>query len=500
MYETLKSIADEYVEQLTNVFQKIDDLVQLISNQIAKMIKIVEERVSQATHQVRAEIEESKKKVLDQINQFKKTLAPVRKVLGAPGYVAGKICSGVKSAISWVGNFFRNLFGKRRKRNACGIPSITPDFNFEFPNIGLDNLKELKNWIKKLVPDIDVTDSDWDDVMSRLKNSSIADIREKLKEILKGFFSLIRDYCTIARKIFYLSIILIIWAPVTYMKGYYSDLSYDNMFVDDNLRELWRSGQKDKITPLRTWELNMKYQYSAAVKLSKAEIKRILIKAIPTLLLSFVAISIIVADLALSTILQMFRDEAKFGISFDGMEKGVSFESLIPGLQSGKVSLFKLNVRGFNLTTDPCLPTPEFTDRAQIVIIILVIVACSLSCVFEAYISRLRAKICNACFPDRARQRAEYLYKRIQTGRKTRRIQLNMIVGHQLDIRERQAKFFSSYNWLKDKLRRKRDTNSFVCPGCNGKFKQGEGHDFPLTRNQQRIKTPICKSCFSDVN
>ena len=77
-------------------------------------------------------------------------------------------------------------------------------------------------------------------MLPALKHSSIIDIREKLKRILKGFFSLVQDYCGLAKKIFYLSIILITWDAVVYMRGYYSDLSYDNMFVDDNLRELWR--------------------------------------------------------------------------------------------------------------------------------------------------------------------------------------------------------------------------------------------------------------------
>ena len=202
----------------------------------------------------------------------------------------------------------------------------------------------------------------------------------------------------------------------------------------------------------------------------------------------------------MSTVLQLFRDEAKFGISFDGVEKGVSFESLIPKLETGEVNLASLNVQGFNLSTDPCLPSPKTTDHVQTGIIAVIIILCSLSCLFDAYISRLRAKICNICFPNRASQRAEYLYKRIQTGRKTRRIQLSMIVGRELDIRDRKAKFFSSYNWLKNKLGRKHITDSFVCPGCNSKIKQGEGHDFALTRNNERTKTVICKSCFSDVN
>ena len=493
MYETVKSIADEYLDQLQKIFDKIEELLKVVNDLIQQMMKTVEEQVAQATEEARRAAEASKKKMEQQINKYKEKLSGLKRVLEGPSYVADKICGGVKSVVSWIKGVF---VGKRRKRNACGIPPVVPKLDFNVPDV---NLEALKNFIKSLDPDIDLIDFDWSDILPALKHSSIADIHEKLKRILKGFFSLIQDYFALAKKIFYLSILLIIWDATVYMRGYYSDLSHDNMFVDDNLRELWRSGQKEKITPLRTWELKMKFQYSATIKLSKAEIKRILIKAIPTLLFSIVAIGIVLADFALSTVLQLFRDQAKFGISFAGMERGVSFESLIPELQSGQVDLISLNVQGFNLSTDPCLPSPKTTNHVQIAVIAIIIIVCSLSCLFDAYTSRLRAKICNMCFPTRAKQRAEYLYKHIQTGRKTRRIQLGMIVGRELDIRDRKAKFFSSFNWLKDKIGRKHKVVS-ACPGCNSKIKQGDGHEFALTRNNKKTKTVICKLCFSDIN
>ncbi len=67
-----------------------------------------------------------------------------------------------------------------------------------------------------------------------------------------------------------------------YLRKYTSDGQFDNMFVDGNLRRLWsgeedsdeeegekgaRGGsaasggrQREKLTPLRRWELNEKYQ------------------------------------------------------------------------------------------------------------------------------------------------------------------------------------------------------------------------------------------------
>ena len=60
----------------------------------------------------------------------------------------------------------------------------------------------------------------------------------------------------------------------SYLKAYYSDDLHDNMYVDHNLRRLWKSEGREKLTPLRNWELNEKYKVSTDVKLTKMEGKR----------------------------------------------------------------------------------------------------------------------------------------------------------------------------------------------------------------------------------
>ena len=244
MYETVKSIADEYLDELQKIFDQIEGLLKMVNDLVQQIMNTVEEQVARATEETRRAAEASKRKMEEQINKYKEKLSGLKKVLEGPSYVADKICSGVKSAVSWIKNLFS---GKWRKRNACGIPPVIPKLDVNVPDV---NLEALKNFIKSLDPDIDLIDFDWGDILPALKHSSIVDIREKLKRILKGFFSLVQDYCSLAKKIFYLSIILIIWDATVYMRGYYSDLSHDNMLVDDNLRELWHSGQKEKITPL----------------------------------------------------------------------------------------------------------------------------------------------------------------------------------------------------------------------------------------------------------
>ncbi len=46
------------------------------------------------------------------------------------------------------------------------------------------------------------------------------------------------------------------------------------MYVDGNLSDMWNKEGKEKLTPLRHWELAEKYQVSKSAKLTKAEAKR----------------------------------------------------------------------------------------------------------------------------------------------------------------------------------------------------------------------------------
>ena len=55
---------------------------------------------------------------------------------------------------------------------------------------------------------------------------------------------------------------------------YSSDDSFDNKYVDDNLGRIWQVNGKEKLTPIRHWELNERYQISSSLKISKAEGKR----------------------------------------------------------------------------------------------------------------------------------------------------------------------------------------------------------------------------------
>ena len=242
----------------------------------------------------------------------------VEKFANGVTYVPRKIFEGIGKLGCTVIGWFQGGGGKD-----CNVDlsiKLIPDFEWK-PDL---NLEALKDMLSKYLPDVDPIDLDWDAVLVKLEANSIPRIREKLMGILKSFFNPIEKYSCLISRMLYLTIILTIWDATKYMRNYYVDDSFDNKFVNDNLRALWRRAGMEKLTPLRRWELRDKYQYTAAFKLSQTEIKDMLLQSIPCLLFGGIASCIVVADYALSSLLQVFRDNAQFGVSFPGCEQGIS--------------------------------------------------------------------------------------------------------------------------------------------------------------------------------
>jgi hypothetical protein len=122
-------------------------------------------------------------------------------------------------------------------------------------------------------------------------------------------------------------------------------------------------------------------------------------------------------------ILIVFRDNAKFGVSFAGMDQGFSLSDVI-GNAADATKVQKLNIRSFNLTTDICLPVPEATNNEYLLPIYILIGLSLLTCVIEVYTSRIRSRICNFVYPERAKDRAAFLHRTLKSGRIARHNEL----------------------------------------------------------------------------
>ena len=147
-----------------------------------------------------------------------------------------------------------------------------------------------------------ITSVSFSDVTGRLDSSNIAEIRRKLKEILGRLFEVFRITYSSLSKLLYLAVLLVVMDAMTYMRKYYSDDSFDNMFIDRNLKKFWETENRTILTPLRNWELKAGYQISKSVKLSKAEAKQMVIASIPTMFATMLVALICFADVSFTTV------------------------------------------------------------------------------------------------------------------------------------------------------------------------------------------------------
>lgn len=116
------------------------------------------------------------------------------------------------------------------------------------------------------------------------------------------------------------------------MIKYHSDDAFDNMYIDNNLKRLWKEEEFDKLTPMRNWERKEKYQLttsSKCLKLSKKEIQNVIMKLFPTMMFVIFGSCIMAADIVLYKFLDVVQEKGDFEINFEGMESGLDLGSLL---------------------------------------------------------------------------------------------------------------------------------------------------------------------------
>ena len=100
---------------------------------------------------------------------------------------------------------------------------------------------------------------------------------------------------------------------------YRSDDSFDNKYIDDNIKKKWKKGDESKLTPLRKWEEKEKYQVTTSYKLTKTEMKDILLVSIPSLVFSTVSMALMIADAALYGFMDIIKENGQYAFSFPGI-------------------------------------------------------------------------------------------------------------------------------------------------------------------------------------
>ena len=185
-------------------------------------------------------------------SMFQRQIKKLQDVVNAPGNVLNAACNGISSVVSdagdffsdtgkKVGKFFSSVFGRRRKREGCGIPSISPDINV---NIKPTDLSAIKDLAKKLNLDLDVLDLTLEDFKGIFESQSISSIRAELIGVIKYIFDNIHLVFFYAKKVFYFtSLVLLLF------DGYRYVLSLYVLYTDKNYLILTYKVSSVKLNP-----------------------------------------------------------------------------------------------------------------------------------------------------------------------------------------------------------------------------------------------------------
>ena len=350
------------------------------------------------------------------IQELKDARAAIEKIKTAAEKAADAVsvpdtfCSGVISASSPMGSKIKKLSSKfreyvddlvggssqndRRKRDACAAI-------VEFGEVNLNNIsqKDLEEILTKIGSNVDVTKiKTRDDLVKELDTTSIDYIRTEFKETFESAMDTILIVTIWVSKVLYLTIFLLVHDANTYLTHHYSDDTFDNMMVDDNLKRLNRK----KLTPLRNWEIQEQYYHAKDVIMTSNELITMLIISLSSAVCTLSVTIVVIGDYLLSAALIAFTENSKLAISFPGLESGVSVASQEEDT---------IEIEGYDFSLDPCIPHGRESPPRVLWPLYMVLLLCLLSCTLETYFARARAIICNAFYEKRAEQRAIYLYE-----------------------------------------------------------------------------------------
>ena len=123
-------------------------------------------------------------------------------------------------------------------------------------------------------------------------------IRENVQSVLGTFFKSAKTTMISLSKLLHLTMLLVIFDAMNYMRLYYSDDSFDNVYVDRALKRFWEKEEKPHLTPLRHWENREKYHHAKSAKLRKNEKISLVRLSIPLLILTTVVLVVRLTDIA----------------------------------------------------------------------------------------------------------------------------------------------------------------------------------------------------------
>lgn len=370
-----------------------------------------------------------------------------------------------------INNIAHN-FNEISKNMVCTSEAIT--------RLARTSMMKLNN-IYKVIKGVRQTDEDTLPLQSSFPQ--VLAIKQQLLEMQNGM-SDFQFYIDILRKT--LTILSIIWMIMDsrrYLRLYYSDNSFDNMYISSSVRQLWKMKGYRELIPLRHWELNDGYRMSSSAKFTKKELRKGFHKTIPTIIFSIFGVLTMLTDYLLAEMLQAIKDKKPISISFAGTDK--DFEKLMKDI-----------LNKFYTSVSKCGTHPIKTSINMYITISTLLLMAAMSCIFEVYFSRIRSRMCDVFYTERAQERADYLHYRINAGRINRRVQLKLTIRRALEKQKRLGEFSLCSNTPCCLALPK---HRIICPGCNWKVDVSLTKDIYFTLGVSTINNKLCNDCYLDT-
>ena len=402
MLDEVSKLASHILSQFGIVLSQF----QIILEEITVLLKLYIERLeADLSDEAKQELAEAKQS----IEKIKTAATKAANAISFPD----SFCSGMLSSSTAMGTKIKklaedfkvyvlqlvggNTTGGRKKRDVCASAIALGE-------VAIKDLTEgnLKEFLTKIGADVDFSQiKTKEQLAAELDTTSIEYIRNEFKDLFETSLNSFLIFTVWASKVLYLTILLLIYDAHDYLSQHYSDDTFDNMMVDDNLKRLKRK----KLTPLRQWEIQEQYYHATDVTLTSQELINVLILSLSSVFSTLFVTLVVVADYLLSAALLAFKDNSKLAVSFPSLESGESFSSQLDSPDQ------TITVEAYDLSLDPCIPDGKKSPPRFLWPLYIVLFICLLSCALEAYFSRMRAAICNAFYEKRAEERAIYLYE-----------------------------------------------------------------------------------------
>lgn len=319
----------------------------------------------------------------------------------------------------------------------------------------------------------------WKMLREIIKAPRLSEIKNQVSKISDNL-SVFGYYATIARRVLtVISIVMILIDAIRYLRSYYSDTSFDNKYISDNVRHIWKENDYEQLTPLRRWEMKNDFTTATSPKFTKDELMKSFKRSLPTLLFSLFVGLIMTCDYLLARLLQHVRDNENFTVSFDGVDQN-----------------FVNKMKRLNVSTVSCLPQPTYTPSQTYTVISILILISLISTIVEIYMSRIRARMCDLFYKETEYERAKYLHYRLKTDRVERKGLIRLIIQRKYERRQKLKVFYPWSDLPKPNCRLEKKT--FRCSGCDCKETVLNSKWISFSLGTCTINDRICKSCFQD--